>query len=145
MEVQQLGHVVLKVRDRERSERFYTDILGLPIAARRDEPPMTFFTLGNHHDFAIMAVGPDGPDSAANSPGLFHVAFKIGDSTADLHRAKAHLDALDVEIAMAADHTVTQSIYITDPDGNAIELYVDTSNVWRTDPQTVASIAPLSL
>jgi len=145
MEVQQLGHVVLKVRDRERSERFYTDVLGFPIAARRDEPPMTFFTLGNHHDFAIMAVGPDGPDSAANSPGLFHVAFKIGDSTAELHRAKAHLDALDVEIAMAADHTVTQSIYITDPDGNAIELYVDTSNVWRTDPQTVASIAPLSL
>ena len=145
MEVQQLGHVVLKVRDRERSERFYTDVLGLLIAARRDEPRMTFFTLGNHHDFAIVAVGPDGPDSAANSPGLFHVAFKIGDSTAELHRAKAHLDALGVEIAMAADHTVTQSIYITDPDGNAIELYVDTSNVWRTDPQTVASIAPLSL
>jgi catechol 2,3-dioxygenase len=40
---------------------------------------------------------------------------------------------------------VTQSIYITDPDGNAIELYVDTSDVWRTDPQTVAAIAPLSL
>jgi catechol 2,3-dioxygenase len=106
---------------------------------------MTFFTLGNHHDFAIVAVGPDGPDSAANSPGLFHVAFKIGDSADELHRAKAHLDALGVEIAMTADHTVTQSIYITDPDGNAIELYVDNSDVWRTDPQTVASIAPLSL
>jgi catechol 2,3-dioxygenase len=145
MQVQQLGHVVLKVRDRERSERFYTDVLGLAIAARNDAPPMTFFTLGNHHDFAIMTVGPGGPDSAANSPGLFHVAFKIGDSTDELRRAKAHLDAHGVEIVMAADHTVTQSIYITDPDGNAIELYVDTSDVWRTDPQTVAAIAPLSL
>ena len=43
MKVQQLGHVVLKVRERERSERFYTEVLGLQIAARRDTPPMTFF------------------------------------------------------------------------------------------------------
>jgi catechol 2,3-dioxygenase-like lactoylglutathione lyase family enzyme len=57
MRIHQLGHVVLKVRDRERSEQFYTEVLGLPVAARRDAPPMTFFTLGNHHDFAIMAVG----------------------------------------------------------------------------------------
>jgi catechol 2,3-dioxygenase-like lactoylglutathione lyase family enzyme len=41
MEVQQLGHVVLKVRDRERSERFYKEVLGLAIAARTDAPPMT--------------------------------------------------------------------------------------------------------
>ena len=46
---------------------------------------------------------------------------------------------------MILDHTVSQSIYFNDPDGNAIEVYVDTSDVWRTDPQTVASIAPLSL
>ena len=145
MEVKQLGHVVLKVRDRERSERFYEGVLGLQIAARMDAPPMTFFTLGNHHDFAIVAVGPDGPDAAANSPGLFHVAFKVGDSTDDLRRTKAHLDALGVEIAGISDHTVSQSIYLNDPDGNTLELYVDTSDVWRTDPQAVASIAPLSL
>jgi catechol 2,3-dioxygenase len=145
MEVQELGHVVLKVRDRERSERFYTEVLGLPIAARLDAPPMTFFTLGNHHDFAITVVGPDAPDADANSPGLFHVAFKVGDSIDELREAKAHLDALGVDIAMTADHTVTQSIYFADPDGNAIELYVDASDVWRTDPQTVATIAPLSL
>ena len=46
---------------------------------------------------------------------------------------------------MLADHTVSQSIYFDDPDGNAIEVYVDTSDVWRTDPQTVATIAPLTL
>jgi catechol 2,3-dioxygenase-like lactoylglutathione lyase family enzyme len=60
MEVQQLGHVVLNVRDLERSERFYTDVLGLSVAARMDAPRATFFTLGNHHDFAIFEVGPDG-------------------------------------------------------------------------------------
>jgi catechol 2,3-dioxygenase len=145
MEIQQLGHVVLKVRDRERSERFYTEVLGLSIAARMDAPPMTFFTLGNHHDFAIVAMGADTPDSAADSPGLFHVAFKVGDSIDELRQAKAHLEAAGAEIAMLADHTVSQSIYFADPDGNAIEVYVDTSDVWRTDPQTVATMAPLTL
>ncbi|MDP9332300.1 MAG: VOC family protein [Actinomycetota bacterium] len=145
LKVQQLGHVVLKVRDRESSEGFYAEVLGLPIAARMDEPPITFFTLGNHHDFAIMAVGTDGPDAAANSPGLEHVAFKVGESIEDLRRAKAYLDALGVEIADIEDHTVSQSIYFNDPDGNAIEVYVDTSDVWRTDRQAVASIAPLTL
>ena len=145
MHVQQLGHVVLKVRDRDRSERFYEEVLGLPIAARMDAPPMTFFTLGNHHDFAIVAVGSDGPDAAGNSPGLFHVAFKVGDDTDDLREAKAHLEAHGVEIAGVADHTVSKSIYINDPDGNSIEIYVDASDVWRTDPQAVATIAPLAL
>jgi catechol 2,3-dioxygenase len=126
VKVQQLGHVVLKVRERERSERFYTEVLGLRIAARRDTPPMTFFTLGNHHDFAIVALGPGTPDSPADSPGLYHVAFKVGDSIDDLRRAKAHFDALGVSI-------------------DAIEVYVDTSDVWRTDPRTVASISPLTL
>jgi catechol 2,3-dioxygenase len=145
VEVRQLGHVVLKVRDRERSEHFYENVLGLPIAARMDAPPMTFFTLGNHHDFAIVAVGADGPDAAPNSPGLFHVAFKVGDSIDDLRLAKAHPDSHGVEIDGISDHTVSQSIYFHDPDGNEIEVYVDTSDVWRTNPQAVATIAPLSL
>jgi catechol 2,3-dioxygenase len=136
---------VLKVRDLDRSERFYTEVLGLAVAARMEAPPMMFFTLGNHHDFAIAAMGADAPDAPPNSPGLFHVAFKVGDSTDELRQAKAHLDALGVEIAMTADHTVSESIYFDDPDGNTIELYVDVSDVWRTDPQTVATIAPLSL
>ena len=145
MEVKQLGHVVLKVRDLERSERFYTEVLGLPIAARAQEPPAIFFTLGNHHDFAIWGVGPDGPDSAENSPGLFHVAFKIGESRDELREAKAHLEALGVEIAMIFDHTVSESVYFNDPDGNTIELYVDVSDAWRTDPQAVTGAVPLSL
>src|SRR6185437_10173070 len=59
---------------------------------------MTFFTLGNHHDFAIVALGPGTPDSPADSPGLYHVAFKVGDSINDLRRAKAHFDALGVRL-----------------------------------------------
>jgi catechol 2,3-dioxygenase len=142
--VQQLGHVVLKVRDRERAEAFYSGVLGLPVAARMDEPPMTFFTLGNHHDFAVVEVG-DGADAAPNSPGLAHVAFCIGSSLDDLREAKQHLEDADVRIGGILDHVVSQSIYLADPDGNQVELYVDGSDVWRTDPQAVAYIAPLSL
>jgi catechol-2,3-dioxygenase len=145
VEIRTLGHVFLNVRNRDRSERFYSDVLGLTVAARLDTPPMTFFTLGNHHDFAIAEVGTEAPDPAPNSPGLAHAAFKVGDTTDELRRAKADLEALGVDVIVSLDHTVSHSIYITDPDGHAIEIYVDVSDVWRTDPSAVAAMAPLDL
>jgi catechol-2,3-dioxygenase len=135
IEIQQLGHVVLTVTDLERSERFYADVLGLRVAARMDAPATVFFTIRSHHDFAISALGPDAVAAVPNTPGLAHVAFKIGDSTDDLRRVKNDLDALGVEIVFSADHTVSQSLYVEDPDSHWIELYADVSDVWRTDPQ----------
>jgi catechol 2,3-dioxygenase len=76
---------------------------------------------------------------------LYHVAFKAGDSIDDLRQAKEHFDALGILIDAIEDHVVARGIYLRDPDGNAIEVYVDTSDVWRTDPQAVASIFPLTL
>jgi catechol 2,3-dioxygenase len=145
VKIEQLGHVVIKVRNRDRAERFYGDVLGLPIVARRDAPPMTFFSLGNHHDFALLGVGDGGPDSPANAPGLFHVAFRVGQSLDDLREARNHLEANGVTIDMAADHTVTKSLYFADPDGNMVELYVDTSDVWHIDPDRVGDFEPLTL
>lgn len=78
MKIQSLGHVVIKVRNQQRAEAFYNGLLEIPTVARLASPVMTFFTLGNHHDFAIAAVGDDAPDAPANSPGRFHAAFKIG-------------------------------------------------------------------
>jgi catechol 2,3-dioxygenase len=142
--VQALGHVVIKVRNRERAERFYNGLLGIPIAARMAEPPMTFFSLGNHHDFAITVVGDDAPSAPERAPGLLHVAFKVGDTLEDLREAKARLEAAGLD-AIAFDHVVTQSLYVADPDGNTVELYVDTSEAWKADPAIVASIGPLQL
>jgi len=53
--------------------------------------------------------------------------------------------ALGVPVDSVEDHAVAQSVYLHDPDGNAIEVYADTSDVSRTDPQAVASISPLTL
>ena len=145
MRVQQLGHAVLKVRDLERSEAFYSGVLGLEVAARLTKPDMTFFTMGNHHDLALMEVGADAPEPSAKSPGLLHVAFKVGDSTDELREVKDELEAAGVTIDALTDHTVSHSIYLRDPDGNGIELYADVSDEWRTNPQAVASRAPLHL
>ena len=64
MKINSLGHVVLKVTDLERSEKFYSGVLGMSVCGRFDEQgmKMTFFTLGNHHDLAIMEVS--GADAA---------------------------------------------------------------------------------
>ncbi len=144
MKVHSLGHVVIKVRNQQRAEAFYNGILGIPIAARLDAQAMTFFTLGNHHDFAVLAVGDDAQEAPGNSPGLLHVAFKIGNTIDELRKAKAVLESAGVKVE-AYDHGVTQSIYLKDPDGNEVELYVDTSDEWKTRPELVAQIAPLQL
>jgi catechol-2,3-dioxygenase len=78
---------------------------------------------------------------------LYHFGLKIGDSDDELREALAALEAADVPVVGASDHTVTHSLYITDPDGNEIELYVDVPGVdWRSNPSLVAApIRPLTL
>lgn len=144
MKIQSLGHVVLKVSDLARAEAFYGGLLGLPLCARMDQggPKMAFFSLGNHHDFALMEIG--GEPGAAAGPGLHHVAFKIGDDLDQLREAKGVLEGAGVAV-MPIDHEVTKSLYFHDPDGNEIEVYVDASSAWKSDPQRVAQIAPLAL
>ena len=72
------------------------------------------------------------------------MAFKIGDSLDELREAKRVLDRAGVRAA-AVDHKVTKSLYFVDPDGNAVELYVDASDAWKEDPDLVAGAGPLEL
>src|SRR4030095_9294382 len=97
MKIKALGHVVLRVTDRDRAERFYNGILGLPLCARFDEGglKMAFFSLGNHHDFAVMEV-KGGERSGRNNAGLDHVAFNIGTTLDELREAKAKLEAAGI-------------------------------------------------
>jgi catechol 2,3-dioxygenase len=146
MKVKGVGHVVLKVRDLERSARFYAGVLGLEEVARFPGR-MTFFSAGtNHHDVAVMAVGSDAPSAPDSAVGLAHVALKIGDSLDELREAKAVLEAHGVSIRGIRDHRVSQSIYVEDPDGNTVELFVDADPaIWAEDPTAVATIKPLAL
>ena len=148
IKVRNVGHVVLKVRDIERAARFYRDVLGLKEVARGTfGRPMAFFSTGeNHHDVAVMEVGADAPAPAPGATGLYHVALRIGTSLEELRAARAHLEAHGITDVRIRDHEVSQSIYLSDPDGNNIELYVDADPaIWRARPETVATSRPLTL
>ena len=133
-----VGHVVLKVSDLERSVPLYRDVLGLTEITQRKfgDGAMSFMSNGqHHHDIALVEVGTDARRPDTTDIGLYHVALKIGDDLDVLRAAEARLDAHGVEVQFIADHEVSQSICLADPDGNNIELYVDADPaIWRNDP-----------
>ena len=129
MGVESLGHVVIKVRDLQRSEAFYAGVLGIPVISRISSPVrMTFFTLGHHHDFAVIEVGGEAPSPDPGATGLAHVAFKIGDSRESFDSMHSRLDSAGIDILYTAERDVTTSLHLHDPDGNEVELYVDKSD-----------------
>lgn len=146
MPVQSLGHVVLKVRSLAESLPFYRDVLGLKEVAWYGRG-MVFLSAGEkHHDIALQEVGPAAPDPEPGGVGLYHVAFKVGDDLDTLRRFREHLRKQGVAVLGMSDHKVSQSLYIRDPDGIEIELYVDADpSIWKQDPKAVATIRPLSL
>jgi catechol 2,3-dioxygenase len=74
------------------------------------------------------------------------VAFKVGDSLQELRDFKAHLERHGVAILGMSDHRVSQSLYVRDPDGIEIELYVDANPaIWRDNPTAVAAVERLEL
>jgi len=149
----ELGHAVLYVRDLERSRRFYGELLGLPEIALPEGggpfPGAAAFSGGRtHHELLLIEVGP----AAASPPagrrtGLYHLGFKIGTTDDELREAWRELEAAGVTIVGASDHTVTHSLYVLDPDGNELELYIDVQpERWRDDPGLVmAPVRPLRI
>ena len=150
MEIKELGHLVLYVHDLERSARFYGDVLGWErLGPVEPGVPAAAFSSGRtHHELLLIEVGPD----AAALPqgrhvGLYHFGLKVGDTDDELRDALATIEAAGVTVVGASDHTVTHSLYIRDPDGNEIELYIDVAGVdWKNDPSLMmAPIKPLTL
>jgi catechol-2,3-dioxygenase len=144
--ISRVGHVVLRVRDVDASCAFYCDVLGLREVARGEfgEGTMVFLSTGeNHHDLALVQGDPS---ADRQSIGLHHVAFKIGDAVSELATAKADIDARGIPVHAMFDFRVSKALIVSDPDGNAVELYVDSHpEEWRTNPAAVASAAPLDL
>jgi catechol 2,3-dioxygenase len=138
MEVKELGHLVLYVRDIERSRRFYRDVLGWNEIA--GEGPMAMFSSGRtHHELLLLEVGPNAtPIPPGRRVGLYHFGLKIGTTDEELRAALTELIDAGANVVGTADHGVTHSLYITDPDGNEIELYIDVQpERWREEPQAI--------
>jgi catechol 2,3-dioxygenase len=121
-----IGHVVLKVRDIERSKRFYSEVLGLEIMKFVPAIKMAFFASDgrDHHEIAAIEVEPTAPESPAGAVGLSHVAFRLRNK-AHLRAAYAELKKHGIAVVSAVDHGVTKSIYFRDPDGHLLEVYCD--------------------
>ncbi len=135
MKIHELGHVVLYVSNIERSSHFYRDILGFREIAR-DTGLAAYSSGRTHHELLLLEVGRE-PRAKTMEPGLYHIGFKVGDSTEELKSVYSELKGKGVSIVGMSDHTVTHSLYILDPDGNELELYADVSDEWKRDPLAV--------
>ncbi len=151
MQVKELGHVVLYVRDLERSRRFYRDTLGWkeisPEGGMRF-PAAAFSSGRTHHELLLIEVGPNAaPIPSGRRVGMYHFGLKVGTTDDELREARDTLQKAGARIVGASDHGVTHSLYIEDPDGHEIELYIDVQpERWREDPAAVfADIKPLRI
>jgi catechol 2,3-dioxygenase len=148
MKAHYLGHVVFYVKDLERSLGFYRDLLGFNEVGRIFNGAAAALTSGRtHHELLLIQVGDAPGPPNGRRRGLYHIGIKVGDSLDELRSAKQELEDADVSIDGMSDHTVSQSLYLKDPDGNEVELYVDADeSIWRNDPSSVVSpIKPLHL
>jgi catechol 2,3-dioxygenase len=152
MTVRELGHLVLYVHDVGRSATFYREVLGwrqvLPELGVDPVGVAAFSSGRTHHELLLIEVGADAaPIPAGRRVGMYHFGLKIGDTDDDLRAMVATLRRVGATIVGASDHTVTHSLYIQDPDGNEIELYIDVPGVdWHAEPSLIAApIRPLRL
>jgi catechol 2,3-dioxygenase len=150
--VRELGHLVLYVHNVERSAAFYRDVLGWrQIMPEPGETPVgaaAFSSGRTHHELLLIEVGADAaPIPAGRRVGMYHFGLNVGETDDDLRAMVATLQAAGATIVGASDHTVTHSLYIEDPDGNEIELYVDVPGVdWKSNPALIGSpVRPLKL
>jgi len=153
MEIKELGHLVLYVRDAARAAAFYRDVLGwrqiVPEPGAEATAGIAAFSAGRtHHELLLIEVGADAsPQPQGRHIGLYHFGLKVGDTDDELREALERVQAAGARVLGASDHHVTHSLYIADPDGNEVELYVDVPGVdWRSDPTVFAApTRPLAL
>jgi len=148
MKARYLGHVVFYVKNLEQSLAFYRDLLGFKEVGRVFNGAAAALTSGRtHHELLLIQVGDAPGPPPGPRRGLYHIGIKVGDSLDELRAAKRELEEAGIAIDGMSDHTVSQSLYLRDPDGNEIELYVDADeSVWKNNPAAVvAPIRPLYL
>src|SRR3954454_6490968 len=131
-----IGHVHLKVSDLERAIAFYRDVLGFDVMHRYGDQAASLSAGGYHHHIGLNtweSKGGGAPE--AGTTGLYHLAIvyptraALGDALGRLIRAGLPLEG-------AADHGVSEALYLRDPDGNGVELYWDRLQAeWPRDAQ----------
>lgn len=131
-----LGHVHLKVADLERALGFYRDLLGLEVQQTDGRSVAFLSTGGYHHQVALNTWhSAGGTPPPAGHTGLFHTAFLYRDRPS-LARAVQRVRAAGHALHGASDHGVSEAVYLSDPDGNGVELARDRPrDEWPVDAQ----------
>ena len=143
-----LGHIVLYVKDLDNSANFYRDIVRLSAQGKIFNDRAAVLTGGNtHHELMLIQVGSAPGPLHGKRIGLYHTGWCIGDNIATLKTMYQQLQSQDYPVLGLADHTISQSIYLADPDGNEIELYVDKLDyAWQHNHDWMeAPVKPLRL
>ncbi|HZO91019.1 MAG TPA: VOC family protein [Chthonomonadaceae bacterium] len=120
-----IGHVHLKVADLERSLAFYCGVLGFELMQRYGTDAAFVSAGGYHHHIGLNTwESRGGSPPPPGTTGLYHVAIRYP-TRAALADALRRLAAAGIPLEGASDHGVSEALYLSDPDGNGIELYWD--------------------
>jgi catechol 2,3-dioxygenase len=120
-----IGHIHLTVSDLDRALAFYRDVLGFEVTTTYGQDAAFLSAGGYHHHIGLNTwAGRGAPAPTPGTTGLYHFAILFPDRKALARALRRVLDA-GVPLEGAADHGVSEAIYLRDPDGNGIELYRD--------------------
>ena len=120
-----IGHVHLKVADLERAIAFYSGVLGFEVTQRMGRQAAFLSAGGYHHHIGLNTWDSlGGPPPAPGTTGLYHTAIRYPDRRALADALKRLVEAR-IPLDGAADHGVSEALYLRDPDGNGVELYWD--------------------
>ncbi|WP_026898040.1 VOC family protein [Daejeonella oryzae] len=120
-----IGHIHLKVADLDRSLSFYQGLLGFEITQRYGADAVFISAGGYHHHIGLNTwYSKDSGPAPQRAPGLFHTAI-VYPERKDLAQILKRLNDNGYPLTGAADHGVSEALYLNDPDGNGVELYWD--------------------
>jgi catechol 2,3-dioxygenase len=143
-----IGHVHLTVSDLDRALAFYHDVLGFDVTTRYGRDAVFLSAGGYHHHIGLNTwAGRGAPAPPRGTTGLYHFAILFPDR-ATLARAVRRVLEHGVPLEGAADHGVSEAVYLRDPDGNGVELYRDRpATEWPRSPdgQLVMHTLPLDV
>ena len=129
-----IGHVHLKVANLQRALDFYCGVLGFELTQRYDEEAAFVSAGGYHHHIGLNTwESRDGSAPPKGTTGLYHFAI-LYPTRAALADALRRLMQANISLEGASDHGVSEALYLSDPDGNGIELYWDRpKELWPRD------------